>query len=73
MPAMGKYSKVNKDVRDIISSVTDTFDDGVNLFSTERYLVQAQEQYQKCKKICRRVSILILLLCIGVIYVHLRG
>lgn len=70
---MGKYGNVNKDIRDPINSAIEAFDEGVNLFSTERYLIGAQEQYQKCKKICRCVRIVILLVCAAIIYVHLRG
>ncbi len=70
---MGKYNELNSDIRDIIDGVADGFNGGVNLLSTERYLEEAEKAYSVCRKKCRIVNALVLVLSAVIIYIHLRG
>lgn len=70
---MGKYNKLNSDIRDIIDEVAKGFDGGVNFLSTERYLVEAERRYFECRKKCRIANTLALVLSAVIIYIHLRG
>lgn len=55
----------------LIDEIADSFDRGVDLFSTRNVSECAQYEYEKCKKICRALRIAVLLACAVIIYFHL--
>lgn len=70
---MSEYNEINKEIRGLVNLIADSFDEGVNIFSSKRVLQESIYEYEKCKKKCRIAKLLVFVICAVIIYFHFRG
>lgn len=73
---MGELKEAKEEINEWIDNVTGLAGTGLNiLFSpvSESDVIQAETELKRCKIVCRLIRIIIFLICVTIIYFHLRG
>lgn len=76
---MGEFkekSELEKAIYETIDGVAELAEIGTEFYFNavrEEDVQKAEKDWKKCKKICRRVKVMVLAICATIIYFHLKG
>lgn len=73
---MGELKEAKEEINEWIDNVTGFAGTGLNiLFSpvNENDVIQAEMELKRCKVVCRLIRIIVFLICVTIIYFHLKG
>lgn len=73
---MSELKNATDEINNMINKIADMAEiEAEMLFSPieEKDVLAAEKSMKKCKKVCRTVGIMILVICVIIIYFHLKG